>query len=87
LSYYIKIDNDKDISVDYPTNLLLPYNNIVEDVANVEPQEKMVSIEDVCGVLYDMLHELDINDHTILGTCEYDNVVDFINDFRKSFEE
>ena len=30
LSYYIKIDNDKDISIDYPTELLLPYDNMVE---------------------------------------------------------
>ena len=30
LSYYIKIDNDKDISIDYPTELLLPYNNMIE---------------------------------------------------------
>ena len=27
LSYYIKIDNDKDICIDYPTDLLLPYDN------------------------------------------------------------
>ena len=33
LSYYIKIDNDKDISIDYPTDLLLPYDNMVEEVA------------------------------------------------------
>ena len=26
LSYYIKIDNDKDICIDYPTDLLLPYD-------------------------------------------------------------
>ena len=30
LSYYIKIDNDKDISIDYPTDLLLPYDNKIE---------------------------------------------------------
>ena len=30
LSYYIKIDNDKDISVDCPTDLLLPYDNMIE---------------------------------------------------------
>ena len=30
LSYYIKIDNDKDISTDYPTDLLLPYDNMDE---------------------------------------------------------
>ena len=31
LSYYIKIDNDTDISIDYPTDLLLPYNNMFDD--------------------------------------------------------
>ena len=30
LSYYIKIDNDKDISIDYPTDLLLPYDDMVK---------------------------------------------------------
>ena len=30
LSYYIKIDNDKDICIDYPTDLLLPYDNMIE---------------------------------------------------------
>ena len=28
LSYYINIDNDKDNSISYPTNLLLPYDNV-----------------------------------------------------------
>ena len=28
LSYYIKIDNDKDNSIDYPTDLLLPYDSM-----------------------------------------------------------
>ena len=30
LSYYVKIDNDKNISIDYPTDLLLPYDNMFE---------------------------------------------------------
>ena len=30
LSYYVKIDNDKDISIDYPTDLLLPYDNKIK---------------------------------------------------------
>lgn len=38
LSYYIKIDNDKDITVDYPTELLLPYDNVVKDVVDTKPQ-------------------------------------------------
>ena len=45
LSYYIKIDNDKDISIDYPTDLLLPYNNkvewLVEDETKSEPKFKV----------------------------------------------
>ena len=36
LSYYIKIDNDKDISIDYPTNLLLPYDKKVEGLMEEE---------------------------------------------------
>lgn len=39
LSYYIKIDNDKDISIDYPTNLLLPYDNKVEGLVEEEDEE------------------------------------------------
>ena len=31
LSYYIKVDNDKDISIDYPTDLLLPIECEVEE--------------------------------------------------------
>ena len=43
LSYYIKIDNDKDISVDYPTELLLPYDNMIEEIA----KEKMKSEDEL----------------------------------------
>ena len=39
LSYYIKIDNDKDISIDYPTELLLPYDNMFEELV----EEEMIS--------------------------------------------
>ena len=40
LSYYIKIDNDKDICIDYPTDLLLPYDK--EDIER-ENEVKMFS--------------------------------------------
>lgn len=62
-------------------------DGMIEDLVDVEPQKKMVSLDDVCGVLYDMLHELDINDHTMVGTWEYDSVADFIKNFRKATEE
>lgn len=43
LSYYIKIDNDKDISIDYPTELLLPYNDtMTEDRLTKEEPTKIV---------------------------------------------
>ena len=40
LSYYIKIDNNKDISIDYPTNLLLPYDNKVEGLVKEKTKPK-----------------------------------------------
>ena len=48
LSYYIKIDNDKDISIDYPTDLLLPYDNKIEESVEREIKPKMVNLDDVC---------------------------------------
>lgn len=82
LSYYIKIDNDKDISIDYPTNLLLPYDNIdnmVEDVAN-EPQDKMVSLNKVCK----WLENINTDDYMDSGIFQ---MYDMIQDFRKAMEE
>ena len=79
LTYYIKIDNDKDISVDYPTNLLLPYDNVVEDVAN-EPQDKMVSLDKVCKWL-ENINTDDYMDSDIF------QMYDMIQDFRKAMEE
>ena len=43
------IDNDKDISIDYPTDLLLPYNNNVEAPVERETKPKMVNLDDVCN--------------------------------------
>ena len=93
LTYYIKIDNDKDISVDYPTNLLLPYDNIdnmVEDVAD-EPQEKMVSLEDVCEFLDEHLYtgrstgDYDFGQEYIFS--DFNNVSDLIFALRKAMGE
>ena len=44
LSYYIKIDNDKDISTDCPTELLLPYDNMIE--CNVEEETPKYKVGD-----------------------------------------
>ena len=40
LSYYIKIDNDKDISIDYPTDLLLPIECEVEEEIEFTEEDK-----------------------------------------------
>ena len=48
LSYYVRIDNDKDISIDYPTDLLLPYDNKIEEPVEDETKPKMVNLDDVC---------------------------------------
>ena len=90
LSYYIKIDNDKDITVDYPTSLLLPYDNIVEDV-DEEPQDKMVSLEDVCKFLDEHLYtgtstgDYDYGQEYICS--DFDNVSDLIFALRKVLGE
>ena len=81
LSYYIKIDNDKDISVDYPTDLLLPCDNMVEDVAN-EPQDKVVSLDKACELLKNII------DDDVLVKCgsviKCMDVDDFVLYFRKA---
>ena len=48
LSYYVKIDNDKDISIDYPTDLLLPYDNKIEGL--VEKETPKFKINDIVFV-------------------------------------
>lgn len=47
LSYYVKIDNDKDISIDYPTDLLLPYDNKVEGLVEEENNHLTETVVDV----------------------------------------
>ena len=52
-----------------------------------ELQEKMVSLNKVCDILYDMLHDQYIGDQKMVGSWSYEDVVDFVNDFRKTMEE
>ena len=52
-----------------------------------ELQEKMVSLDKVCDMLYAMLTTQDINDYDYVTAPAYDTVEDFVEDFRKSFEE
>ena len=77
-SYEIKEDG----KVNYWTN------DMFEDPAiEEEPQEKMVSLDKVCDILYDMLHDQWINDGAMVGTWAYENMEDFVEDFCKKLEE
>ena len=63
-------------------------DDMIEGLADeVVPQEKMVSLEKVCDMLYAMLTTQDINDYDYVTAPAYDTVEDFVEDFRKSFEE
>ena len=57
LTYYVKIDNDKDISVDYPTDLLLPYDNLVEEINNDKGKDFIW--------LYNFVTHLDLISHQL----------------------
>lgn len=52
-----------------------------------ELQEKMVSLDKVCDLLYSMLTTQDLYDYDYVTAPAYDTVEDFVEDFRKSFEE
>jgi hypothetical protein len=52
-----------------------------------EPETNMVSLDKVCDTLYAMLSTQDINDYDYVVAPAYDNVVDFVEDFRKVFEK
>jgi hypothetical protein len=61
-------------------------DDMIECLAD-EPQEKMVSLNEVCDMLYAMLSTQDINDYYYVTAPAYDTVEDLVEDFRKSFEE
>lgn len=52
-----------------------------------ELQEKMVSLDKVCEMLYAMLTTQDINDYYYVTAPAYEDVVDFVDDFRKAMEK
>ena len=52
-----------------------------------ELQEKMVSLNKVCDILYDMLHNQWFNDGAMVGTWAYENMEEFVEDFCKRLEE
>ena len=61
-------------------------DDMIEGLADGEPQDKMVSLNEVCDMLYAMLSTQDINDYDYVTAPAYDTVEDLVEDFRKSFE-
>ena len=49
--------------------------------------DTLVSLDDVCEILYSMLTTQDINDYDYVTAPAYDDVVDFVEDFRKTMEK
>ena len=47
----------------------------------------MVSLDKVCDMLYAMLATQDIYDYEYVTAPAYDNVADFVYDFRKAMEK
>ena len=52
-----------------------------------DTQEKMVSLDKVCDMLYAMLDTQNINDYDYVTAPAYDNVADLIDDFRKAMNK
>ena len=61
-------------------------DEMIEGLVN-EPQEKMVSLDKVCDMLYEMLSTHNINDYDYVIASAYDDVVDFVENFCKRLEE
>ena len=58
-----------------------------KEVSNNGDGDTLVSLDDVCEMLYAMLSTQDINDYNYVTAPAYDNVVDFVEDFRKAMEK
>lgn len=82
---YVQRGNYYDIKEDGKVNFWS--DDMFEGLAIEKPQEKMVSLDKVCDVLYAMLTTQDINDYDYVTAPAYDNVADFVYDFRKSFDK
>lgn len=50
-------------------------------------EEKTVSLNKACDILYAMLCTQDINDYYYVTAPAYEDVVDFVDDFRKAMEK
>ena len=63
-------------------------DEMIEGIADVDSQEKLVSLDEVCNMLYAMLdtHQ-DIDGYDYVTAPAYDTVEDLVEDFRKIMEK
>lgn len=86
----IIIDVDKDYSIDSIKDHLRNCGISCwggKEINDNGDEDTLVSLDDVCEMLYSMLTTQDINDYNYVTAPAYDNVVDFVEDFRKAMEE
>lgn len=88
IDYIYTDSNGKQAYVMKETNTAWRFTDgMIEDLTGEEPQEKMVSLDKVCDVLHDILHNQWINDAEMVGTWAYYNMEEFMEDFCKKLEE
>ena len=86
----IIIDVDKDYSIDSIKDHLRNCGISCwggKEISDNGDGDTLVSLDDICELLYAMLSTQDINDYDYVTAPAYDNVVDFVEDFRKAMEK
>ena len=86
-SIYIDHNSKYEYTMKEPKIRWIFNEGMFEGLADDNSQDKMVSLEKACDMLYAMLSTQDINDYDYVTAPAYDTVEDLVEDFRKSFEE
>ena len=86
-SIYIDHNSKYEYTMKEPKIRWIFNEGMFEGLADNNSQDKMVSLEKACDMLYAMLSTQDINDYYYVTAPAYDTVEDLVEDFRKSFEE
>ena len=86
-SIYIDHNSKYEYTMKEPKIRWIFNEGMFEGLADDNSQDKMVSLNEVCNMLYAMLSTQDINDYDYVTAPAYDTVEDLVEDFRKSFEE
>lgn len=80
----IIIDVDKDYSIDSIKDHLRNCGISCWGGKEINNGDTLVSLDRVCEMLFAMLDTQDIHNYDYVTAPAYDNVVDFVEDFRKT---